>query len=98
MHICNLVEGIKPIVSCLAACPKFLVVCRLTLLLYIGIVLTLNFYRILKLLREKQESTQVGYIAFLVSQDLPRQFFKFQKLRSLLEIAQKILIVHHFDQ
>ena len=38
------------------------------------------------------------YIAFLVSQDLPRQFFKFQKLRSLLDIAQNILIVHHSDQ
>ena len=38
------------------------------------------------------------YIAFLVSQDLPRQFFKFQKLRSLLDIAQNILIVHDFDK
>ena len=38
------------------------------------------------------------YIAFLVSQDLPGQFFKFQKLRSLLDIAQNILIVHDFDK
>ena len=27
-----------------------------------------------------------------------RAIFKFQKLRSLLEIAQNILIVHHIDQ
>ena len=33
-----------------------------------------------------------------MSQDLARRFFKFQKLRNVLDIAQNILIVHHFDR
>ena len=39
------------------------------------------------------------YIAFLISNRLStRAIFKFRKLRSLLEIAQKILIVQHLGQ
>ena len=43
--------------------------------------------------------TLTWYIAFLVSISRSnRAIFKFRKLRSLLEIAQNILIVHPFDK